>query len=110
MNIKTGLGNKIRELRQKHNMSQENLCEVLDINTSSLSSLETGKSFPSHKTLTLLCNAFNIHPKELFDFSTATINSEQQEIIKEINSTLPELDNEKLYYINQIARVFANKN
>lgn len=43
------------------------------------------------------------------DFNMATIDSEQHDIIREINTVLPELDSEKLYYINNIARMFANK-
>ncbi|DAB18363.1 TPA: hypothetical protein CPT81_09695 [Candidatus Gastranaerophilales bacterium HUM_20] len=56
-----------------------------------------------------MCEVFNILPKELFDFNMATIDSEQHDIIREINTVLPELDSEKLYYINNIARMFANK-
>lgn len=90
-------------------MSQENLCEALDVNTSSLSAIETGKSFPSYTTIMKMCEVFRILPKELFDFNLTTIDSDQQDIIHEINTVLPELDSEKLHYLNNIARMFANK-
>lgn len=109
MDIRQNFGNKIRELRKLHNMSQEDLSDALDINTSSLSAIETGKSFASCSTISRLCEVFNLLPKELFDFNSVVINSEQQDIIHEINSVLPELDSEKLYYLNNIARMFANK-
>ena len=64
-------------------MSQEDLAEALDIRTSSLSALETGKSFPSYVTIMGLCKVFNILPKELFDFNMTVIDSEQQDIIHE---------------------------
>lgn len=109
MDIRISFGNRIRNLRKLHNMSQEDLCEILVINTSSLSALETGKSFPSYTTIMKLCEAFRILPKELFDFNLTTIDSEQQDIIHELNTVLPELDSEKLHYLNSIARMFANK-
>ncbi len=109
MDIRQSLGNKIRDLRRQNKMSQEDLAEALDIRTSSLSALETGKSFPSYVTIMGLCKVFNILPKELFDFNMTVIDSEQQDIIHEINTVLPELDSEKLYYLNNIARMFANK-
>jgi len=109
MDIRQSFGNKIRQLRRQHNMSQENLCEALDVNTSSLSAIETGKSFPSYTTIMKMCEVFRILPKELFDFNLTTIDSDQQDIIHEINTVLPELDSEKLHYLNNIARMFANK-
>ena len=66
MDIRQSLGNKIRDLRRQNKMSQEDLAEALDIRTSSLSALETGKSFPSYVTIMGLCKVFNILPKEFF--------------------------------------------
>ncbi len=109
MDIKESFGNKIRELRKKHKMSQETLAEALEIETSTLSSLETGKTFVSYKTFSRLCEVFSVLPRDLFDFNMTTIDSQQEEIIREINYILPELDSEKLYYLNNIARMFANK-
>lgn len=109
MDIKEALGNRIRDIRKQQKVSQEELAEALGIRTSSLSAIETGKTFASCSTISRLCEVFNLLPKELFDFNSVVINSEQQDIIHEINSVLPELDSEKLYYLNNIARMFANK-
>lgn len=109
MDIRVSLGNKIRELRWKRKISQEDLAGALEVRTSSLSAIETGKSFASYTTIMKLCEVFQILPKELFDFNLTTIDSDQQDIIHEINTVLPELDSEKLHYLNNIARMFANK-
>lgn len=90
-------------------MSQDALCNILGINVASLSAIETGKTFASYSTILGLCEVFNVLPKELFDFSTITVNSSSSKIIHEIDTVLPELDNEKLQYINKIVRIFANK-
>lgn len=109
MDIRESLGNRIRDLRRERNMSQEDLSFALEIQSSSLSALETGKSFPSYTTIMKMCEVFAVLPKELFDFNLTTIDSEQNDIIHEINTVLPELDSEKLHYLNSIARMFANK-
>lgn len=109
MDIKAHFGNKVKKLRQKHEMSQETLAEHLDIRTASLSSLENGKTFVSYKTFCKLCEIFNVLPKDLFDFQMTTVNSGSAEIIAEINNVLTDLDSEKLQYINTMARMFANK-
>ena len=110
MDIKRNFGNKIRELRRIHNMSQEDLCYALNIKSSSLSAIETGKSFPAPKNLTKICEIFNLLPKELFDFQVTTLDSDCADIIHEINTVLPELDNEKLLYLLKTARMYADKN
>ncbi len=109
MDIKKCLGNKIRNLRKQQDMSQEALAEALGIRIPSLSALERGRSFASYNTIVNLCSVFHIQPKELFDFADITLDLEQQELIYEINSILPELEKEKLYYLSKIARLFTNK-
>lgn len=109
MSLKINFGNKIRKLRKEHKMSQDVLCGMLGINVASLSAIETGKTFASYNTIIGLCEAFNILPKELFDFNTTTLNSDSEKIIHEIDTVLPELDNEKLQYIKKMARIFAKK-
>ena len=109
MDIRINFGNKIRELRRIHKMSQEDLCDALGIKASSLSAIETGKSFASYSTIMNICKVFNILPKELFDFNVTTISSDAVDIIHEINTILPELNNEKLRYLYKMARIYAEK-
>lgn len=106
--LKLQIGNKIRLLRKKRNVSQEELAARLDVRTSTLSSIETGKTFPSYSTFTKLCEVLEIHPKDLFD-DPVTKKSENPEIIREINLILSELDKEKLLYIHGITKVFSKK-
>ncbi len=109
MNIKEQFGSKIRQIRQKHKISQEALAEALEIQPQSLSSIENGKSFVSYRTLTKLCQFFNCTPKDFFDFNYIEISTDSEIAIKEINDILPELNSEKLYYLYNMARIFAGK-
>lgn len=107
--IKVKFGNKIKALRQKRKISQEDLAAAIEITSAALSALETGKSFVSYKTLCKMCEVLNVKTRDLFDFDDTTINSEEIELIKEIEHILPNLDSEKLYYIKVLARTFADR-
>ena len=80
------VGLKVKEIREKHNYTQEYFAEVISINTSSLSNIETGKSYPSMQTLLNIIEKFDVKPQEIFDFSylddEINLESEMIEIIK----------------------------
>ena len=63
------IGIKIRVLRTKLNLSQEQLSELSDLSTNSISAIERGKSKPSIETLEKIANALKIELKELVDVS-----------------------------------------
>ena len=67
-NIKTLLGKRIKELRQKRRYTQEKLAEMANIEIPSLSNIENGKNYPNHETLYKLATALNVRPFELFIF------------------------------------------
>lgn len=105
--IQKYLGNQIRRLRKKENLSQEQLAEKIGIATNSLSSIETGNAFMTIHTLEKILNAFNISPKELFDFpeiSTDEVN--MSEYIKD-NLEKIEKDKEKLSILYNFIRLLV---
>lgn len=66
--IKRLLGLKIKELRIKRGMTQEELSEKIGLVERNLSKIECGKSFLTADTLSNIIDALNITAKELFDF------------------------------------------
>ena len=86
MNIKKELGNRIREIRTAHSLTQEALAEKIGLSAKSLSQIELGNNFVSAETLNLLCQALDVTPKVLFDFGFAEIS--QKEAIDFINLKL----------------------
>ena len=80
------VGRKIREIRKKLNITQDLFSEKLDIDTSTLSNIERGLSYPSMPTLLNIINVFKIKPDDLFrfDYLKDEINFENEmiEIIK----------------------------
>lgn len=86
MTIKKNLGNRIREIRISHSLTQEALAELVNISAKSLSQIELGNNFVSAETLEDICEALNINPKVLFDFEYSEISNENsiEEIVKRL--------------------------
>lgn len=78
--IKNLFGKRIKELRLKNGLTQEQLSEMIDVGERNLSKIECGNVFVKAKTIAKLINALNIEPQELFEFS----QYKKHELIKEI--------------------------
>lgn len=61
------LGIHIRQLREKKNLSQENLAHDCNIPKSQIARIELAKINTTVKTLIKIANALEVDPKELFD-------------------------------------------
>lgn len=67
MDRKILIGLKIKEIRKKSNLTQEQFSEKIGIEPPSLSNIENGKSFPSMQTVLRILEEFRITPKDFFD-------------------------------------------
>ena len=63
------LGIHIRQIREKKNMSQQDLANDSGIPKSQVARIERAKVNTTVKTLVKIANALEIEPKELLDFS-----------------------------------------
>ena len=87
MNIKQELGEKIKRLRKKQGLTQEQLAEMIDISSRNVSNIELGISFPKPETLEKIIKSLNTTSEELF--SLDYIKTEEElfcDIQKIINS------------------------
>lgn len=60
MDRKILIGLKIKEIRKKSNLTQEQFSEKIGIEPPSLSNIENGKSFPSMQTVLRILEEFQI--------------------------------------------------
>ena len=87
MDNKKLLGKRIKEIRKLKNYTQEELAEIVNLETSSLSGIESGRFFPSLHVLDKLSQALNVELVEFFYFSTVNIPKNlDDEIIRIIAS------------------------
>ncbi len=87
MDNKKLLGKRIKEIRKLKNYTQEELAEMINLETSSLSGIESGRFFPSLHVLDKLSQTLDVELVEFFKFSTVDIPKNlDEEIIKIITS------------------------
>ena len=105
--IKKEIGEKIKRIRKKRKLTQEQLAEMIEISPRNLSGIEVGANFVKAETLEKILKALDITSEELFS------NDHLQDskiLIKYINNSVKnfEQDREKLELIYTIVR-FLNK-
>lgn len=67
MNIKKLLGKRIQEIRKSKKLTQEKVAEFVEIETNSLSNIETGRFYPTSENLEKIIKILDITPSELFE-------------------------------------------
>lgn len=96
-------GRKIKELRIKQKLSQEEVAEQIEIAERNLSKIECGKSFIRAEKISKLAKVLNVSPKDLFDFEhQKSLDDIRKELIKDIKS-----DDKNLRVLYQIYKIIA---
>lgn len=80
------LGKRIKQIRKNAGFTQERLSELIGIETGLLSTIESGRSFPSLVTLEKISQILNVEMKAFFDYDTSiTIKDMKKIIVKNID-------------------------
>lgn len=91
------LDKRIKELRRNKGYTQEQLSELVGIETSSLSGIESGRFFPSLHVLDKMANVLRIQLADFFNFFTVDIPENLDEEISNIISS-QDNNNKKIIY------------
>lgn len=67
-NLKKKFGQRVRKIRQKQNLSQEELAEKIDIAVNNMGKIERGESFVTAVTLEKLASVLNVKVEDFFKF------------------------------------------
>ncbi len=62
------LGKNIKNLRENHNLTQEQLAEISGLSLDYIGKIEVCINKPGLRSLIKISKALNIHLKEIFDF------------------------------------------
>ena len=62
------LGRHIRQIRERKNLSQQNLADICDLPKTTIGRIERAEMNTTIKTLVKIANALEIEPKELLNF------------------------------------------
>ena len=85
MSIKKLLGKRLQEIRKSKKLTQEQVAEMIGVETPSISNIENGKYYPNAENLDKLMKVFNIRPHELFNCEH---NAEHETLIEEMLTSM----------------------
>lgn len=109
INIGKYFGNNLRTFRILRGYTQEKLAELLEIETSTLSKIECGKSYPHKSTIEKIVEVLDIQPYLLYitnndDFDIEQAHNEMLELLKELKG-----DKELFKRVYDFAKELCNK-
>ena len=84
MDNKKLLGKRIKEIRKFRGLTQEKLSEMIDLETSSLSGIESGRFYPSLHVLDKIASALDVELIDFFKFASVNIPENLDEEIAKI--------------------------
>jgi len=87
-------GTRIRSLRTRLNLTQDQLAERMEMSAQYLSNIERGRENPTFDTLVKLAKALEIEPWEMFVFDPESPDTAF--LRKKLNLLLEEADDERL--------------
>lgn len=101
-NFNKKLGLRIRELRLAKNIKQGELADILNMERSNLTRIESGKQRPNDDNIIKLAKIFGVEIKDLYDFehTIKTINEVKQSIITNLDG----LSKKELNYIAKVIK------
>lgn len=97
--LKKQFGKRIKELREIKKYSQEQLAEIVNMESRHISRIETGNSFTTIENINAIANALNVNISELFDFEHKQNNQIMKEEIVKIIQALNNKETELIYRI-----------
>ncbi len=104
MNLKSLFGKRIRELRKKAELTQEELSCKVDVDSKSISRIETGKFLPSLDLLYRMSRVFNVEYNEMLKFEHLNPPSDLHNECAKILANLPD---DKIRLAYKLLKVLA---
>ena len=92
MDLNKNFGKNLQKYRKYRGLTQEKLAELIGVDVTSISSIETGKYFPSADNLSKLAMVLQIRLNDLFEFDS--MNTEE-EMYKDILNIIDSFKNDK---------------
>ena len=108
MDVKKELGLKIKRLRQKEGLTQEQFAEKLNIATRTLAGIEIGESFVSAQTIENILNYTNI---SFEDFFISSYLRPTEDLLNDIYIYLEKIknDRDKVENIYKVIKALSNE-
>ena len=99
------VGKRIKAIREGLNIKQYELAEMLDMEPSNLTRIESGYQMPKEENLVKIASILGVHIKDLFDFG---FEHTKEELVQKIISKLNESDIYELEHIYRFISEFKS--
>lgn len=93
------LGKRIRELRKRSGLTQEQLAEKLGIDQKHMSRIELGKSYPSLDRITVIAEIVGAQLPSLFKFGHL---HDEEDLHKQVTDMLQQIGQKDLKRVHRI--------
>ena len=103
------IGNKIKQLRQKAGLTQDQLANLIGISAQAVSKWETGTTMPDITLLPVLSTEFGVTIDELFDLSTEQKLQRIERRMDLEESFSPETFNEYEEFLKNMEREYSDR-
>ena len=103
MKLTKKFGKRLKEIRRRKSLTQEQLANLMDMDTNNISKMELGEHLPKKDNLEKLCEVLNVDVKELFDFGYMKT---KKEIIEELNNIFSTFNLKDLQYLKKIVDAY----
>lgn len=104
--LKIKLGKRIKNIRKIRNITQEQLAEMINMDITTLSKIETGRNYPMPETVEKLANALEVDIESLFSFKEKLSKKDYIEAINK-NISLIANNDEKLRLLYEISSLLS---
>ncbi len=103
--LKEYFGSRIKEIRESRGLNQEQLAEVVDMESRHLSRIETGKSFTTLENINKIAKALNVDINTLFAFQH---KKDKNVLITEIDNYLSKANEEQIELAYKLIQAVFN--
>ena len=99
--LKQYFGARIKEIRESRNLNQEQLAELVNMESRHISRIETGKSFTTLENISKIATALGVSIESLFSFQHKV---ERENLKEEIKKYLNHADKNKLELVLKLLK------
>lgn len=104
MKLTKQFGKRLKELRKKAGLSQQELAELVGMESSNnISKLESGEQLPKKENLEKICYALKVEASELFYFGHLKT---REELIEILNNRFQHMSLKDLQYFKKISDAY----
>lgn len=103
------IGARIREIRISQGLKQGELADMLEMERSNFTRIESGKQIPNDKNLEKIAQVLNVSLKDLYDFDHLKSDKDLKTQIKKEVETLSSKELQCIYKIIKNIKLLRNK-